>query len=189
MAWCSVKAQGQLYLTFSLYTLSEFRFHFAANLILQEHSKQSRDTISCSFFWICLPVVRNTRPFSVNLHVLVFHCLLHHEHVTYHMKCRHFICNFSCNCCLHKENFNDVPAFCFTRFENRFRCKHLTYLFEWPPQVSRRSSEFVPHFCSEPDSWSLAGAGNFSLHHRVQNSSGALPPSYPMGIRSSFPGR
>jgi hypothetical protein len=34
----------------------------------------------------------------------------------------------------------------------------------------------------------LAGAGNFSLHHRVQNGSGAHPPSYPMGTRCSFPG-
>jgi hypothetical protein len=33
-----------------------------------------------------------------------------------------------------------------------------------------------------------AGAGNFSLHHRVQNSSGAHPASYPMGTRGSFPG-
>jgi hypothetical protein len=32
-----------------------------------------------------------------------------------------------------------------------------------------------------------AGAGNFSLHHRVQNGSGAHPASYPMGTRSSFP--
>jgi hypothetical protein len=33
-----------------------------------------------------------------------------------------------------------------------------------------------------------AGAGNFSLHHRVQNSSGAHPSSYPMGTRDTFPG-
>jgi hypothetical protein len=33
-----------------------------------------------------------------------------------------------------------------------------------------------------------AGVGNFSLHHRVQNGSGALPASYPMGTRGSFPG-
>jgi hypothetical protein len=33
-----------------------------------------------------------------------------------------------------------------------------------------------------------AGAGNFSLHHRVQNGSGAHPPSYPMATRGSFPG-
>jgi hypothetical protein len=33
-----------------------------------------------------------------------------------------------------------------------------------------------------------AGAGNFSLHHRVQNGSGAHPVSYPMGTRGSFPG-
>jgi hypothetical protein len=32
------------------------------------------------------------------------------------------------------------------------------------------------------------GAGNFSLHHRVQNSSGAHPASYPMGNRCSFLG-
>jgi hypothetical protein len=33
----------------------------------------------------------------------------------------------------------------------------------------------------------LAGAGNFSPHHRVQNGSGAHPASYPMGTRVSFP--
>jgi hypothetical protein len=33
-----------------------------------------------------------------------------------------------------------------------------------------------------------AGAGNFSLHHRIQNGSGAYPASYPMATRGSFPG-
>jgi hypothetical protein len=33
-----------------------------------------------------------------------------------------------------------------------------------------------------------AGAGNFSLHHRVQNGSGAHPTSYPTGTGGSFPG-
>jgi hypothetical protein len=33
-----------------------------------------------------------------------------------------------------------------------------------------------------------AGAGNFSLHHRVQNGSGTHPASHPMGTRGSFPG-
>jgi hypothetical protein len=33
-----------------------------------------------------------------------------------------------------------------------------------------------------------AWAGNFSLHHRVQNGSGSHPASYPMGTRSSLPG-
>jgi hypothetical protein len=33
-----------------------------------------------------------------------------------------------------------------------------------------------------------SGARNFSLHHRVQNSSGTHPASYPMGTRASFPG-
>jgi hypothetical protein len=32
-----------------------------------------------------------------------------------------------------------------------------------------------------------AEAGNFSLHYRVQNGSGAHPASYPMGTRGSFP--
>jgi hypothetical protein len=34
----------------------------------------------------------------------------------------------------------------------------------------------------------LAGAGNFSLLHRVQNGSWAHPASYPMGTGGSFPG-
>jgi hypothetical protein len=33
-----------------------------------------------------------------------------------------------------------------------------------------------------------AEAGNFSLHHRVQNGSGACPASYLMGTGDSFPG-
>jgi hypothetical protein len=33
-----------------------------------------------------------------------------------------------------------------------------------------------------------AGAGNFSLHRRVQNGSGAHPASYRMGTGGSFPG-
>jgi hypothetical protein len=32
------------------------------------------------------------------------------------------------------------------------------------------------------------GAGNFSLHHRFQNGSGAHPASYPMDTRVSFSG-
>jgi hypothetical protein len=34
----------------------------------------------------------------------------------------------------------------------------------------------------------LEGAGNFSLHHRVQTSSEAHQTSYPMGTRVFFPG-
>jgi hypothetical protein len=33
-----------------------------------------------------------------------------------------------------------------------------------------------------------AGAGKFSLHHRVQDGSGAHPASYPMDTRGSFRG-
>jgi hypothetical protein len=55
-------------------------------------------------------------------------------------------------------------------------------------------------FCSEQELgpvnifWRLnvdlfpAGAGNFSLHHRVQNGSSAHPTFYPKGTRGSFPG-
>jgi hypothetical protein len=34
----------------------------------------------------------------------------------------------------------------------------------------------------------LAGAGNFSLRHSIQNSFGAHPASYPTGTRGPFPG-
>jgi hypothetical protein len=34
----------------------------------------------------------------------------------------------------------------------------------------------------------LARAENFSLHHHIQNGSGAHPDSYPMGTGGSFPG-
>jgi hypothetical protein len=34
----------------------------------------------------------------------------------------------------------------------------------------------------------LAEAGNFSLHHQVQHSTGAHPASYQVGARGSFPG-
>jgi hypothetical protein len=37
--------------------------------------------------------------------------------------------------------------------------------------------------------WSIIlGAGNFSLHHCLQNGSGTHPDSYPMSTRGSFPG-
>jgi len=35
---------------------------------------------------------------------------------------------------------------------------------------------------------SVVGAGNFSLHHCIQNSSGPHPSSYPIGTRGSFLG-
>jgi hypothetical protein len=41
---------------------------------------------------------------------------------------------------------------------------------------------------SHPTLCPPAGAGNFSLHHRVQNGSGSHPDSYTMGNRGSFPG-
>jgi hypothetical protein len=59
-------------------------------------------------------------------------------------------------------------------------------------QTSRDSSVGVALGCGLDDWGSrdrfLAEAGNFSLHHRVQNGSGANPAPYPMGTRGSFPG-
>jgi hypothetical protein len=37
------------------------------------------------------------------------------------------------------------------------------------------------------DNIGMGGDGNFSLHHRVQNGSGAHPASYPMGTGGLFP--
>jgi hypothetical protein len=63
---------------------------------------------------------------------------------------------------------------------------------DWNEGDFDRTSQFQSislHFSGfVRDSVFPAGAGNFSLHHRVQNGSGALPASYPMGTRGSFPG-
>jgi hypothetical protein len=60
------------------------------------------------------------------------------------------------------------------------------------------SLEGIFHFCKYTRGYGLddrgsrfrfpAGAGNFSLHYRVQNGSGAHQASYPMGTMGSFPG-
>jgi hypothetical protein len=44
--------------------------------------------------------------------------------------------------------------------------------------------ERINKFTSETS----VGAGNFSLHHRVQTGSGAHPASYPTGTGGTFPG-
>jgi hypothetical protein len=66
---------------------------------------------------------------------------------------------------------------------------------EIPPWIRQRSlfSRAVIALGYGLDDWVSrvrfqAGAGNFFLHHRVQNSSGAHPASYPMGNRGYFPG-
>jgi hypothetical protein len=62
-----------------------------------------------------------------------------------------------------------------------------------PPLESRHSSVGIGLGYGLDDRGSrfrfTAGAGNFSLHHRVQNGSRAHPPSYPMCTRGSYPGR
>jgi hypothetical protein len=64
------------------------------------------------------------------------------------------------------------------------------------PRSSSPSPSDIPTELSRPLLKSLddrgyrvrfpAGAGNFSLHHRVQNGSGAHPASYSMGTRATF---
>jgi hypothetical protein len=57
--------------------------------------------------------------------------------------------------------------------------------------MSRHSSVGIALGCGLYDRGSRArfpaGVGNFSLHHRVLNGSGAHPASYPMGVKR--PGR
>jgi hypothetical protein len=57
---------------------------------------------------------------------------------------------------------------------------------------SRDSSVGIALGCGLDDRGSMVrfseGAGNFSLHHRVQDGSGAHPASYPVGTGGSFPG-
>jgi hypothetical protein len=58
--------------------------------------------------------------------------------------------------------------------------------------MSRDSSVGIALGC-RLDNWDSrvrfqVGAGNFSLHHRVQNGSGAHPAAYLMGTRGSFLG-
>jgi hypothetical protein len=57
-------------------------------------------------------------------------------------------------------------------------------------QISQVAINYLSYGLNDRDSRFRfpAAAGNFSLHHRVQNGSGAHPASYPMGTRGSFPG-
>jgi hypothetical protein len=72
--------------------------------------------------------------------------------------------------------------------ENRSSFLFFTHYF----YNSRDNSVGIALGCGLDDRGSgirfLAGAGNFSLHHRIQNGSGAHPTFYPVGTRGSFPG-
>jgi hypothetical protein len=65
----------------------------------------------------------------------------------------------------------------------------MNYLTDWK---SRDSSVGIAlgYGLDDRGSWVRfpAEAGNFSLHHHVQNGSVAHPASCPMGARGSFPG-
>jgi hypothetical protein len=74
-----------------------------------------------------------------------------------------------------------------TEFEFPFSC----FIFINISSVGRNSSGGTAQGYGLDDRSSrvrfLAGDGNFSLHHPVQNGSGAHPASYTMGTRGSFP--
>jgi len=55
---------------------------------------------------------------------------------------------------------------------------HIVFLIVLGYRLNSRGSRFQL----------LVGAGNFSLHHCVQNGSEAHPASYPIGTRGCFPG-
>jgi hypothetical protein len=67
---------------------------------------------------------------------------------------------------------------------NNVKYFKLTFLYINETYISRRAVFMWVWWNSS--GW--GGAGNYSLHHRVQNGSGAHPASYPMGTRGSFPG-
>jgi hypothetical protein len=90
---------------------------------------------------------------------------------------------FNCKLATHfiHPNVDILPHF----VENNFLQIHLLY-------KSRDSSVGIALDYGLDDRGSRVrfpeGAGNFSLHHCVQNGSGAHPASYPMGTRGSFRG-
>jgi hypothetical protein len=68
-----------------------------------------------------------------------------------------------------------------------------SYNHQWVKSIQSRDSSVGIVLGSGLDDWGSrvrfpAGAGNFSLHHSVQNGSGAQPASYPMDTGGSFPG-
>jgi hypothetical protein len=82
--------------------------------------------------------------------------------------------------------FSKTLSLCSLKWETKFR----THTIQ--PARSRDSSVGIARDYELDDRGSRvrfpAGVGNFSLHHRVQNCSGAHPASYPMGTRGCFPG-
>jgi hypothetical protein len=108
-------------------------------------------------------------------------CWSHHsEHtqtrLTFHSCCRYYFSPLIVNVKSHASFDNEMYV----------------YFGLHPPQNSRDSSVGIALGYRLDDRGSRirfpAGAGNFSLHHRVQNGSGAHPASYPVGTGGSFPG-
>jgi hypothetical protein len=58
---------------------------------------------------------------------------------------------------------------------------------DWPPGSTTANDTALCHKV-QLYLYFVSQAGNFSLHHSVQNGSEAHPASYPMGTTGSFPG-
>jgi hypothetical protein len=94
-----------------------------------------------------------------------------------------------------ENDFPYLPRSCLATSRQRFISEWdvtMNLTFVSYPSRSRDSSVGIALCCGLDDGGSRvrlpAGAGNFSLHHRVQNGSGAHPASYIMGNRGSYPG-
>jgi hypothetical protein len=78
-------------------------------------------------------------------------------------------------------------------FKFRFPKRSLSLRFHYQNSARIYQMKERPNSFREMDEQMIgvrfpAGAGNFYLHHSVQNGSGAHPASYPMSTRGSFPG-
>jgi hypothetical protein len=59
----------------------------------------------------------------------------------------------------------------------------------WSARIFQCVPRSFEHLNDLDTNKTVMGAGNFSLHHRVQKGSGAHPASYPMGTKGLFPWR
>jgi len=127
---------------------------------------------------------------GIKIHVRILWKILSANIFEIHLSYRR--CPFACN--LH--SWEEDKHFCNTYFVIFSLCEgvslahHVTFWHGTALEFTFHPT--VPSFNYTDDRGSSArfpaGAGNFSLHHRVQNGSGTHPATYPMGIRGSFPG-
>jgi hypothetical protein len=119
--------------------------------------------------------------------MLHIHVMIIDELIFIYRKCcnkKRFILSSSVQCCF--KHYKSVLYFN-TFIINNAQLVHFSLRYQ-----SRDSSVGIALGYGLDDRGSrvrfLAGAGNFSLHHRVQNGSAAHPASYTMRTRGSFLG-